>query len=244
MKNKLTISLLFCFYTVAIGQETIFYKKNVDVDSVISIHGSELRKYLAENIQYPIDAVENNVIGTYIGCIRLDNNGNLIKTFTVNSLCNSIDSEFIDLIKKTWKKNNVVVKNITDTTDLFVSIQYKMSVGIFMGTYDYYVDSDLAPTFISKGIVVVSYSMASSTKHIEDKVLIDKANENFKNQKFNKCINPLNELIRRNPFNPDLILMRGLCYNKLKKYELENRDYNYLRFFLESDKYMKLKIFE
>jgi len=38
--------------------------------------------------------------------------------------------------------------------------------------------------------------------------------------------------------------MRGVCYNKLQKYDLENRDYNYLRFFLENDKYKKLRITE
>jgi len=238
MKNILTITLLCSFCAVAIGQETIFYKKSINVDSVITIDGNIFRKYLSRNIQFPMDASYNNIMGTYIGCIRLDNKGNLIKAFTVNSLCNSIDSEFIDLIKKTWAKNNVVVSNITDTTDIFIPIQYKMSDGTFMGTYDYHVDTDLAPTFISLGIVVVS--MNGMTSYIKDEAIIDKANENFKSQKFNKCIKPLSELIRRNPYNTDLILMRGLCYDKLEKKELECRDYKYLRFFLQSGKYKKL----
>jgi len=242
MKKILTIALLFSFCAVSIGQETIFYKKTVNVDSVISINGHGLFEYLTRNIRYPIDAVDNAIMGTYIGCIRLDSKGNLIRVFTVNSLCNSIDSNFIDLIKKAWRKKNVVVSNITDTTDIFIQIQYKMPNNeSFMGTYDYYVDTDLVPTFISREIaVVVSFTTTGRTSVIKDEVFIDKANENFKNQKFKECIRPLNELIRRNPYNTDLLVMRGLCYKKLKENELECRDYKYLRFFLESNKYMKL----
>jgi len=240
MRNILIITLLFSFCAVAIGQETKFYKKNINVDSVITIDGYGLREYLSLNIRFPIDASEDNIMGTYIGCIRLDNKGKLIKAFTVNSLGNSIDSEFTDLIKKTWAKNKVVVSNISDTTDLFIPIQYKMSNGNFLGTYDYHVDTELAPSFISPGIVAVSISTNGTTRYSKDEVFIDKANEYFKDQKFNKCIKPLSELIRRNPYNTDLIVMRGLCYDKLGKKELECRDYKYLRYFLQSSQYKKL----
>jgi len=241
-----------------------------------------------------LDAAYNSVMGTYIGGIRLDKKGDLIKVFTVNSLCNTIDDGFIEIIKKLWKKKEVVVTNISDTTDVFMAIQYKILDETLTKPYDYYVDS--SPKFVSGGIGIVSYAQkivtrtttvsgsittvsgspglptsgsgqittmsgspgvttsvsapittisgSNSTKLIDDKELIDKANENFLNRKFNKCIKPLNELIRRNPYNADLIMMRGICYNKLEKNELENRDYDYLKFFLESDKYKKIRIIE
>ena len=294
MRNKLTIALFFCFCAVTIAQETKFYKTQIDVDSILSIHGDGLRKYLANNLKYPMDAATKSIMGTYIGGIRLDNKGNLIKVFTVNSLCNTIDDGFIEIIKKLWKKKEVVVTNISDTTDVFMAIQYKILDETLTKPYEYYVD--LIPKFVSGGIGIVSYTQkivtrtttvsgsittvsgspgltpsasapittvsgshnlttsvsapittisgSNSTKLTDDKELIDKANENFKNRKFNKCIKPLNELIRRNPYNADLILMRGVCYNKLEKNELENRDYDYLKFFLESDKYKKLRIIE
>jgi len=292
MRNKLTIALLFCFCAVAVAQETKFYKKSIDVDSIISIRGDGfgLRKYLANNLKYPMDAATKSIMGTYIGGIRIDNKGNLIKVFTVNSLCKTIDDGFIEIIKMAWKKNDVFVSNISDTTDVFISIQYKILGETSTKPYEYYVDS--IPKFVSGGIGVVAsfqtkivYSPIptvsgspnlttsfsgpiatvpgstslttsafggiatfstsfNSTKITDDKELIDKANKNFKNRKFDKCINPLNELIRRNPYNADIIRMRGVCYNKLQKYDLENRDYNYLRFFLENDKYKKLRITE
>jgi len=279
MRNKLTIALFFCFCAVTIAQETKFYKTQIDVDSILSIHGDGLRKYLANNLKYPLDAAYNSVMGTYIGGIRLDKKGDLIKVFTVNSLCNTIDDGFIEIIKKLWKKKEVVVTNISDTTDVFMAIQYKILDETLTKPYDYYVDS--SPKFVSGGIGIVSYAQkivtrtttvsgsgqittmsgspgvttsvsapittisgSNSTKLIDDKELIDKANENFLNRKFNKCIKPLNELIRRNPYNADLIMMRGICYNKLEKNELENRDYDYLKFFLESDKYKKIRIIE
>ena len=294
MRNKLTIALFFCFCAVTIAQETKFYKTQIDVDSILSIHGDGLRKYLANNLKYPLDAAYNSVMGTYIGGIRLDKKGDLIKVFTVNSLCNTIDDGFIEIIKKLWKKKEVVVTNISDTTDVFMAIQYKILDETLTKPYDYYVDS--SPKFVSGGIGIVSYAQkivtrtttvsgsittvsgspglptsgsgqittmsgspgvttsvsapittisgSNSTKLIDDKELIDKANENFLNRKFNKCIKPLNELIRRNPYNADLIMMRGIFYNKLEKNELENRDYDYLKFFLESDKYKKIRIIE
>jgi hypothetical protein len=294
MRNKLTIALLFCFCAVAVAQETKFYKKSIDVDSILSIRGAGLREYLAKNLKYPPDAASNGIMGTSIGGIRLDKNGNLIKVFTVNSLCKTIDDGFIEIIKKIWKKKEVVVSNVSDTTDVFMAIQYKILDETLAKPYEYYVD--LIPKFVSDGVGIVSYaqimvtrvttvsgsistvsgspnlrapvsgptttisgspglttsvsppittiSSPNSTKFIDDTELVDKANENFKNRKFDKCIKPLNELIRRNPYNADIILMRGVCYNKLQKYDLENRDYNYLRFFLENDKYKKLRITE
>lgn len=292
MRNKLTIALLICFCAVAVAQETKYYKKQMDVDSILSIHGKGLKEYLARNLKYPPDATTNCIVGTYIGGIRLDKNGHLIKVFTVNSLCKTLDEGFIELINRLWKKKEVVVTNVSDTTDVFLSVQFKILNDKVAMPYEYFVDS--IPRFVSGGIGIVSYAkimatrvttvsgsmstvsgspnftspvsgsymsmsgspnMTSSmsapittisspnlTKFIDDAELVNNANENFRNRKFDKCIKPLNELIRRNPYNADIIVMRGVCYNRLKKYDLENRDYNYLRYFLENDKYKKLRI--
>lgn len=221
-----------------IGQETIFYKKNINVDSVISIDGNGLSEYLSMNIRYPIDAIKSNIMGTYIGCIRLNSNGDLIDVFTVNSLCNSIDNQFVSLIKMSWTKRNIIVKNLQETTDIIIPIQYKISYST--GIYDYYVSDELAPSVIYTKIVAVAMSLNDLADSIKDEELNNKVNEYYKKNEFNKCIKPLNELIRRNPYNADLILMRGVCYNKLKKSELECNDNKYLRYFLENDKCKQL----
>ena len=108
------------------GQETKFYK-TVDADAILSVDGGLLEDYLAKNIRYPVDAIENNLMGTYIGCIRLDANGKLISIFTVNPISKSVDSKFVDLMKKTFAKNKVVVRNVVDTTDIFVPIEHNIS---------------------------------------------------------------------------------------------------------------------
>ncbi len=236
MKNILTIIFLLCFYFVTMGQETKFYK-TVDADAILSVDGGLLEDYLAKNIRYPVDAIENNLMGTYIGCIRLDANGKLISIFTVNPISKSVDSKFVDLMKKTFAKNKVVVRNVVDTTDIFVPIEYKIANG--KQTYDFHIDTDLAPSFVSREIVAIG-TPTSEIKFLEDESLLDEANVNFHHRKYYRCLNALNELIRRNPYNPDLLVMRGICYNKLEKKELECRDHNYLRFFLGSNKYKKL----
>ncbi len=218
------------------GQETKFYK-TIDADAILSVDGGLLEDYLAKNIRYPVDAIENNLMGTYIGCIRLDSNGKLISIFTVNPISKSVDSKFVDLMKKTFAKNKVVVRNVVDTTDIFVPIEYKIANG--EQTYDFHIDTDLAPSFISREIVAIG-APRSEIKFLEDEFLLDEANTNFHHRKYYRCLNALNELIRRNPYNPDLLVMRGVCYNKLEKKELECRDHNYLRFFLGSNKYKKL----
>ena len=129
------------------------------------------------------------------------------------------------------------MRNVVDTTDIFVPIEYKIANG--KQTYDFHIDTDLAPSFVSREIVAIG-TPTSEIKFLEDESLLDEANVNFHHRKYYRCLNALNELIRRNPYNPDLLVMRGICYNKLKKKELERQDHNYLRFFLGSNKYKKL----
>ena len=67
---------------------------------------------------------------------------------------------------------------------------------------------------------------------IDDQELLEQSNTNFKAKKYTRCIKSLSELIRRNPYNPSLYVMRAKSYELLGETENACADYDYLRCFL------------
>ena len=224
------------------SQDFILKWKDIEVDSIISIDGESFSKYVVKNIRYPIDAQENERIGTFLGCLRLDEKGNLIDVFIINSISKSIDNEFESLMLRTWKNNDVVTKNLDDTTDIVFPISFKLAKGPNSHTFGFHVDKQIAPVFIKESITMVGYPYPPSDLNLKsDQSLIEIANNKYKAEKYKKCLTAVNELIRRNPYNPDIFFMRAMIYLNLEKDDLACRDYYYLKNFLKSEKYKKPK---
>jgi len=116
-----------------------------DADTLIKVENWGISNYLVQNLRPSYD-FDN---GTYIGCIRLDANGNLIKVFTVNPISASNDRVFIDLINRIWKTRKPNVKPLKDTTDIFIPLK-------FINSKEFYVDSNLKPQYVQKEIGLVS----------------------------------------------------------------------------------------
>ena len=224
------------------GQDFVLKWKDIEVDSIIAIDGDSFNKYIAKNMRYPVDAQENQRFGTFLGCLRLDGKGNLVHVYVINSITKSIDNDFESLMLRTWKNNNVVTKNIDDTIDIVIPISFQLANGPNSPTFSFHVDKQIAPVFIKESVTMVGYPYPPSNLKVEsDQSLIETANAKYTAKKYKKCLNAVCELIRRNPYNPDLIFMRAKVYLNLEKNDLARRDYFYLKNFLNSEKYKKLE---
>jgi tetratricopeptide (TPR) repeat protein len=196
--------------------------------------------FLAIFLTPSISAAKQIVIGTMVGCIRVAPEKELVDVFVVNSVALPMDANFKSTIKEAWKHRKIDVSELKDTTDFFIQVKYTLGNGPDAKPFDFYVDSDNAPKNISNEIIVV-ISVPGFENLKTDEQVVATVNEWYKQKKYKKCVKNLDELIRRNPFNEDIIYMRANAYLKLDKKEEALSDYEYLRYFLKSSKYIKLE---
>ena len=250
MRTFFLLTLLFAASSNVFSQDYKIFPFEGNIDTMVWIDGIRIREYLSRNIRYPKDAVNNSSIGTYIGCIRFDPKGNLINVFTINPLRKSIDKQFEDLINKNWRSNKMQIGALLDTTDFIIIIQFTISQGspfssgLNPPTLSYYVDTNLKPKYFSEPVIVIAYQNSEINNITDDQILIDNANRDYKNGKYKNCIKYINELIRRNPYNGDLIYMRAMSYVKLNKPDFACKDYRYLKYILKDEKYKSINICE
>jgi|GEM_PF-4288862 len=235
--KKLLFTLLLIVLTIGVrGQKSDFKTSQIGIDSVIEVDGMDFHKYLAMNLTYPIDAQRNQIVGIYIGRIRLDSKGNLIEASTVNPISKSIDEGFVQLINKTWKRHKISVSNISDTTDFIIPVKYMFSSGYLQPPLEYFVNYEQKPKCVSNEVSIVGFNSNGTISQVDDMTLMNKANDLFHAQKYKRSINYLNKLINRNPYSEDLLYMRANAYKNLNDTANTCRDYQYLKCFLKSTK--------
>ncbi len=240
MKKLLFILAIALLSANAFSQDFLLKYKTIDIDSILTINGEQFRFYLAQNLSYPIDAQQKEIGGTYIGCISLDEKGNLIKVFTINSLSKSIDNSFESIIEKAWKKNKAVVKNIKDSIDIICPLEFKLSEGSMAIPFQYEMND--APDFISESLVLVGYPSPARKLNIQaDQNVINTAQSQYEAGNYKKSLKAADEIIRRNPYNADMLLLRAKIYVGMGEKDLARRDYYYLKNFLKNDNYLKIE---
>ncbi len=198
---------LFIFLGISIcsyGQKLIdIHNSDLLNHQACFIGGNDLlKKLVATYIRYP----ENIKYATMIGIIEIDQEKDVINSFTVNSPGDSYDKEFnrvAQLTKGKWEKNDTI-----NTLYITLTLQFKSS------SSNYFVDYDSQPSFILGNIFIVNYA---DENFDSDESLINSLNENYKNQDYKKVLKISKELISRNPFYPNLYLMRIKALKELQK---------------------------
>jgi len=242
MKIKELVLFFIILISIEIrAQESYYMPATDDIVSLVCKKNHPITKYIVRNIKYSVYAQNKGICGTYIGCIRIKPNGDLLDVFTINSLESSLDNQFVDMIKNACQSKEIEFKAQTDTTDIVVPISYKFSWSVEQEPYYYYVDKELAPKNMIEEVRVVSYWGAKISRLKSDSELVSRANKKFKQEKFKQCVRSLDELIRRNPYSADLLYMRAKAYIFLKKEDKVLRDYYYIKNFLKNDKYKSLE---
>lgn len=232
MKRYLIIGLFGLITRPLAAQICDLRTSETPIDSVIQIDEVPIRRYLTNNLNYPFDAQVDNLVGIYIGAIRVAPTGELISISTIHPIDKSIALNFNETIAKAWRKHTVRVSGLTDTTDFLIPVQFRLSKGFTSEPLPYHVDTDMAPAHLSKVIWMTGCNSAGTAEIVDDQELLEQSNTNFKAKKYKQCIKSLSELIRRNPYNPSLYVMRAKSYELLGETENACADYDYLHCFL------------
>ena len=232
MKQLLIIGLFGLIIQPLAAQICDLHTLETPIDSVIQIDEVPITRYLLKELRYPFATQVNNLVGIYIGAIRVAPTGELISISTIHPIDKSIALNFNETITKAWRKHTVHVSGLRDTTDFLISVKLMLSKGFTDDPLPYHVDTDMAPPHLSEATIFVGFNSDGTADMIEDQELLDKSNTYFQAKRYKLCIKSLSELIRRNPYNPSLYVMRAKSYELLGETENACADYDYLHCFL------------
>ncbi len=162
---------------------------------------------IQKTIKYPRSARQNNIIGTAIVSITLTPSGQ-ITLDVVNSLGRNIDSELIEAfenIRKLWLADSLQQQDVI----LFFPVTFLIDGSNFQRT-------DHLAGFLMEEIVVVAYQTGGGRARVRDDYsLYEKAVTFYQDKKFDKAVKFLDELIRRDPYNPSYYKMRAYSHLEL-----------------------------
>ena len=152
---------------------------------------------------YPSFGYERHIVGTTIAILTITPQGELKEVKILNSLGYSFDRtvrEALSTTQNIWLADSYVKRDIV----LFVPIS-------FVFDDSQYKRATPRLDFLMPEIVVISRRMR---KIREDITLVTKANQLYIEKKYRRAMKYLNELIRRNPYDKNLFIMRGTARYK------------------------------
>lgn len=149
-------------------------------------------------LEYPSSGYEKHTVGTTIAILTITPRGEMKEVKILNSLGFGFDRmvhQALSATRDIWLADSYVKRDITlviPISFLLKETQYKRATPQL--------------DFLMPEIVVISYATRSIR---EDILLVTKANQLYIEKKYRRVIKYLDELIRRNPYDKNLFVMRG-----------------------------------
>lgn len=181
-------------------------------------------KLMSEYISYPTSSRNSRIVGTAIVALTISPTGNLNGINMVNSLGKEVDQTIrraIDQTRDQWLADPLVQNDIV----VFVPFTFVLDGNQFLQHTD-------KPLFITEDITVVGRTTGPSPVIERDADVAEKANRSYQKEQYSLAIRYLDELIRRNPYDKNLYLMRGNAYYQMGKREQGCADFAKVKDFL------------
>lgn len=151
-------------------------------------------------LEYPSSGYNRHTVGTAIAVLTITPQGDMKEVKILNSLGFGFDRMVHQALSATqdiWLADNYVKHDIT----LFIPISFVLKE-------TQYKRATPRLDFLMPEIVVISHTIR---KIREDVFLATKANHLYIEKKYRRAMKYLDELIRRNPFDKNLFIMRGVA---------------------------------
>ncbi|MGD1891035.1 MAG: hypothetical protein ACFB15_10635 [Cyclobacteriaceae bacterium] len=162
---------------------------------------------IQKNIKYPRNARQNDIIGTAIVALTLAPSGQFTLEM-VNSLSRDIDKELTEAFENTqklWLADSLQQQDVI----LFFPVTFLKDGASFQR-------AEHLAGFLLEEIKVVAYQTGGGRARVRnDHSLYEKAVTFYHDKKYEKAMKFLDELIRRDPFNPDYYKIRAYCHFEL-----------------------------
>jgi len=220
---RTTFLLIFVFLNLT-GNILIAQDKLVD----IRFKGGEieLRKFLAQNLKYPVLSQENKSVGYSITGITITPEGKIFEISTINQIDESIEKDIYRVLQMT-KNNWLKCDTISTNQRFYFQIAYIME-----NTPSIKISVKDKHNFIDLVVLTSIGSIDNNYLPESDESIATKFGEALKRNEYSETLNYINELIKRNPFNKELYQLRMSINRKLSKNDLMIKDLEKIQNFI------------
>lgn len=215
MKTKYLLIFLFLNLT---GNYLIAQDKTIDT----RFNGKEirLREFLGSNIVYSAEAIENKSIGYSITSVTITPEGDIFDISTVNPICKSIDENIIKVLRST-KNKWLECDSISINQTFYIPVVYVLAPS--GESFDIENPVNEKYNFVDP-IVITAMPLLQKFIPEDDASVAAKLSESLSGNDYQKALDCVDELIRRNPFNRELYQLRLSINRKLNKNDLVLKD--------------------
>lgn len=189
---------------------------------------------LRNNIKFPAESANNNSMGFSISGIEITPDGEIGKIEIINPVDPYIDALIIKTLAGTkgkWMNDRSTDENLLIIVQVCFLPFPKGYIPICESPVD-------LPAFLPP-VTIINMAI-SETAPLSDEALSEILNRNRTSENSDSTFMAINELIRRNPFNPDLYQYRIFLNNKLGNKEMVLKDLNRINNFAGGKSLQKL----
>lgn len=185
----------------------------------------EFRKFIAQNLKYPVLSQENRLVGYSITSITITPKGEIAGISTINPIDEPIEEDInrvLRMTKKKWLKCDTISVNQT----FYVQIVYELGDNpvIKNPVKDKYNFVDV--------VVLTAFGFPNNNLPESNETIAIKLAKELKKNNYKEALDYVDESIRRNPFNKELYQLRMTINGKLKNNDLMIRDLQKIQNFI------------
>jgi len=219
-----------------------------------------IQNFVASLISYPFESLEKKEIGVLIGEIKLMASEQQDSVYICNSISKSIDSKFLNALRITLANYRSELQLISEEDKISFYVIYKVENNEFAISYKRIPEKLVGPLKMTLHDKIRSSnpkmqdkiikikpdlyywdniaerrlkikSLESSNKDVS--LIKQKLNRRSISRKEKQIIENLNELIRRNPFNPELFKQRAELHRKHNDLIKAKKDILFIKYYIK-----------
>lgn len=230
MQNSINpIKHIFLFLIVLLTSSVqLAFAQDSPIETRYKGGNLELRRFLAQNLKYPVVCQEHQVVGYSITGITITPQGEISEIASINALDNAIEADIKRVVKmsrKNW------LPSATDSTDQTFYIQLVYTIGDYGEKPDIEDQVKNKYNFITP-IIIKAYTSEGRILPESDETIATRCNELMKKGDYPAALDCLTELIKREPFNKGLYQMRVSINKTLGRNDLILQDVQKMQSFI------------
>jgi len=239
-----TISIFLISVLITINSyPQINYPTKIAEKERFDCNNSSFREFMEKGLKYPPDAILYKIHGVLLAGIQIMPSGEINRVYLLNSLYPSIDNMVLNLLESTancWKPLPDSVKSINQNFVIPIIIKFE--------GMDIELNKEFKPEILLDEINLTVIGIIRGTEEHEitelesiDKIIM-RTEKDLKKKKYEKVLESSNELLKRDPINPNYYLYRINAFIGLDEMNSACQDYKFVRQFLKYDYKDKLEL--
>ncbi|HBL75616.1 MAG: hypothetical protein A2W90_05085 [Bacteroidetes bacterium GWF2_42_66] len=200
--------------TILIFGKNLSLAQEKEIDRRYKGKEIEFRRFLAQNLKYPVLSQVNGSVGYSISSITITPQGEILDISIINPIDNSIDEDIKRVIKMTGNNWNVSDSLSTNQT-FYIQIAYTIAM---RGKVSNEINSPVKNGYnFIEPIILTAKTGDKNSLPVSNEYLRMKCDEFFKNENYEEALKCVNELIKRNPFDKKLYQLRISINKRLER---------------------------